>query len=102
LPGGELEATRLRGSALFDRRQLSQTRQMLEVALRRWPEDIPLLQTFSYVLLEDGEHESAERVLLELLRLSPGNSEARHNLELLRRRMQVAPDLIFTRDLDLG
>jgi tetratricopeptide (TPR) repeat protein len=85
-PQGEPDALLLRGKMRMARREFAAARALLEEGLKRWPECLPLLVTFSHVLLrEDRDHASAERLLLQILNLDPGHVQARQNLDVLRR-----------------
>jgi glycosyltransferase involved in cell wall biosynthesis/tetratricopeptide (TPR) repeat protein len=88
-PGGELDAVLLRGKAHLARREFAQARALLDDALARQPDSLPLLVLLTHVLLqEDRDHAGAERVLMEVLRRDPNHAQARHNLQVLRQRRQ--------------
>jgi FkbM family methyltransferase len=86
-PAGELDAVLLRARIYRMRQQFGPGRQLLEHARQRWPDSMPLLLQYSYMLLqEDTDHALADRVLAEILARDPGNEEARNNRRVLHRR----------------
>jgi tetratricopeptide (TPR) repeat protein len=91
-PWGELEAVLLRARALRARQEFGPGRALLEEARLRWPESLPVLIQYSYLLLQqDTDHTLADQVLAEILARDPGNAEARHNRQLLHQRAGRLP-----------
>jgi hypothetical protein len=91
LAHGELEAVLLRGKALLAMEEFGPAQALLEEALVRRPDCLPLLLTLSHVLLrEDRDRAAAERVLLAILALEPSHTQSRQNLDVLRRRARSA------------
>jgi GT2 family glycosyltransferase/Flp pilus assembly protein TadD len=85
LPRGGQEACLIRARAMFARAELAEARGLLEAALETWPDSAPLWEQYGFVLLEQGRDRlAAERALLRLLELEPGNANARRNLGILR------------------
>jgi glycosyltransferase involved in cell wall biosynthesis/Tfp pilus assembly protein PilF len=65
-------------------------RRVLEEALTAAPKAVGLYMALAHVLLaEDRDHAAAQRVLDAILALEPNNTQARLNLETLRRRQQA-------------
>ncbi len=84
LPGGRLEATLLRARGLMARREFAGARALLEAACAASPQAVAPRVLLSHALLQEGRDvPAAEAALREVLRLEPGNAEARHNRELL-------------------
>jgi Flp pilus assembly protein TadD len=53
--------------------------------VERAPQEVRAWVVLSYALLQEGaDSAAAERALLKVLELDPGNAEARHNLGVLR------------------
>jgi tetratricopeptide (TPR) repeat protein len=99
LPQGDQEASYVRARALFAKRELPAARRLLEEALAKWPDCLPLLEQYSFTLLEEGrDPDLAERMLLQILEQEPGNANAARNLEALRRNLaRLARDEDFRR-----
>jgi RNA polymerase sigma factor (sigma-70 family) len=90
LPGGDLEATLLKARAHRARGEFGPGRSLLEDARQRWPESLPVLMQYSYLLLQmDTDHALADSVLAEILARDPANDEARNNRQVLQQRWQA-------------
>jgi GT2 family glycosyltransferase/tetratricopeptide (TPR) repeat protein len=84
---GELSARLVRGRACLARREFSEARLFFEEAKRKFPERLEPRVLISHALLQEGvDPVVAERGLLEVLEMDPGNPEACQNLEVLRSR----------------
>jgi hypothetical protein len=81
-PATELEAVLLRGRAHRARQEFGPGRQFLEQARQRWPDSLPLLIQYSYLLLQ----QNTDHVLADILARDPGNDEARRNRLVLHHR----------------
>jgi hypothetical protein len=63
---------------------------ILDEAIAAHPQVVGFHVLLSQVLLKEGaDLEAAEQALLNVLRLSPAHADARHNLQVLRRRQQL-------------
>jgi tetratricopeptide (TPR) repeat protein len=92
LPQGAHEAALLRGKAHFARKEYAEARRLLEEARAGWPASLALAEWHSYAVLEeDRDYPAAERAVLAVLEMDPGNANARRNLRVLRARMQARP-----------
>jgi hypothetical protein len=68
------------------RRDFASAKSLLVETMARFPQALQPAVVFSHVLLQEGRgRDGAEVALRTVLELDPGNSEARHNLEVLRR-----------------
>jgi tetratricopeptide (TPR) repeat protein len=93
LPGGAGDAVLFRARAFLARREFAAARQLLQEALRRWPQALGLRILLSHALLQEGvDLAAAEKALHDILELAPHNAEARHNLELLQRQQNRGPN----------
>jgi hypothetical protein len=82
-----MEAALLRARGLMARRDFAGARVLLEAACAASGQAVAPRVVLSHVLLQEGrDPRAAEAALREVLRLDPGNAEARHNLELLRQK----------------
>jgi hypothetical protein len=91
-PAAELDTVLLRARVHRARQEFGSCRQLLEQARQRWPDSLPLLIQYSYLLLREGQdHALADRVLTEILARDPANQEARNNRRLLHHRAGWAP-----------
>jgi tetratricopeptide (TPR) repeat protein len=83
-PQGALEAAVLRARAHLARQEFPAARQLLEAAVRDWPQALAPRVILSHVLLQEGrDWAAAEQALRDVLALDPNHAEARHNLALL-------------------
>jgi tetratricopeptide (TPR) repeat protein len=88
LPADMPETALFQARLHLARRQFSQARQLLETLIARLPRFLEAHILLSYVHLQEGrDPAAAERVLQAILELDPGNAEARHNLDMLRRQL---------------
>jgi glycosyltransferase involved in cell wall biosynthesis/tetratricopeptide (TPR) repeat protein len=86
-PFGEVDALVLRAQMHRVRREFDHGRILLEQARTRWPDSLPVLIQYSYMLLEqDTDHVLADQVLAEILARDPGNSTAQRNRQVLHLR----------------
>jgi glycosyltransferase involved in cell wall biosynthesis/Flp pilus assembly protein TadD len=86
--GAEVEAALLRGRGLLARKDFNTARGLLTGVVERHPGIVTAWVLLSYVLLQEGRDlVAAERVLLKILELDPGDTEARSNLTVLRRSL---------------
>jgi glycosyltransferase involved in cell wall biosynthesis/predicted Zn-dependent protease len=89
----------LRGRGQLAQRRFAAARQLLEEAVQRAPQALEPRLYLSHVLLQEGtDWEAAEQALHDVLTLDPGNSQAAHNLQVLRLRQgkpaEPAPDVV--------
>jgi tetratricopeptide (TPR) repeat protein len=85
--GAALEATLLRARAHQARKEFAPARRLLEQVIPRAPEALAPRVLLSHVLLqEDKDPLAAEQALHDVLARDAANSEARHNLAVLRRK----------------
>jgi len=83
---GEAEAEALMGRSLTVRGEHIAARHVLEMAVGRFQSSVAVRAAYSYELLESGaDPVEAEEVLRAILRLDPGNTQAKRNLEALYR-----------------
>jgi tetratricopeptide (TPR) repeat protein len=86
-PSGAVDAVCLRAQAHRVRLEFDQGRTLLEQARTRWPDSLPVLIQYSFMLLEqDTDHVLADRVLAKILARDPGNSTAQRNRQVLHLR----------------
>jgi tetratricopeptide (TPR) repeat protein len=72
------------GEVCLARREFGAARRVLEEAAARFPREVQPRLALSRVLLQEGrDWEAAERALRDVLRLDPGQAEARRNLAVL-------------------
>jgi tetratricopeptide (TPR) repeat protein/glycosyltransferase involved in cell wall biosynthesis len=90
VPGGDLEAAVLRARVHLGRREFADARRLLDGISEQYPQAVkpPLMR--SRVLLEEGDDQAAEAALCAVLALDAENREARHNLDVLRRKHSPA------------
>ena len=87
-PPGRVLAVALRARLHMARREPTAARTVLEAAVSELPEEALLWVLLSHALLqEDKDLGAAERALRRVLELSPGSTEARHNLRILNARL---------------
>jgi tetratricopeptide (TPR) repeat protein len=86
LPGGDLEAAVLRARVHLGRREFADARRLLDAVSDRYPQAVKPRLMRSRVLLEAGDDQAADAALCAVLALDDENREARHNLDVLRRR----------------
>jgi tetratricopeptide (TPR) repeat protein len=80
------QAAMLRARYLLKVKRYRDARAVLEAAFATTPNDLGLLVLLSHAWLQDGsDPTAAERALLAVLALAPGNPEVTHNLATLRR-----------------
>jgi GT2 family glycosyltransferase/tetratricopeptide (TPR) repeat protein len=85
--GAALEAALLRARAHQARKEFAPARRLLEQVIPRAPEALAPRVLLSHVLLqEDKDPSAAEQALHDVLARDAANSEARHNLAVLRRK----------------
>jgi len=85
-PAKSIDAVLLRSSVHMARKEFGEARRLLEDALTRAPQAVPLHVCLSHVLLTEGrDWAAAEQCLRQVLELDPGNAGARHNLDVLLR-----------------
>jgi tetratricopeptide (TPR) repeat protein len=86
-PSANGQGTLLRARLHMERKQFDEAKKLLHDAIARDPKLVPARRLLTYALLqEDRDLDQAEKALVELVQLVPGDAEARHNLEVLRRR----------------
>jgi tetratricopeptide (TPR) repeat protein len=79
-----VEVPILRARRRMARKEFSAARDVLEEAISRKPDAVYLWVILSHALLQEGKDwQQAEEALRTVLRLDPGNAEARNNLALL-------------------
>ena len=77
----------LRGRLYLGRKEPARARRLLEEAIPRFAESVPLRLLLSHALLQEGrDWAGAEKALLDVLTLDPDNQQAKENLQTLRRR----------------
>jgi tetratricopeptide (TPR) repeat protein len=85
-PSGGVDADLLRARGHLARREFSAARRLLEEVVSRAPRALAPRVVLSHVLLQEGgDRAAAEEALQGILALDPSNTEARHNLSVLRR-----------------
>jgi glycosyltransferase involved in cell wall biosynthesis/Tfp pilus assembly protein PilF len=77
-------AETLIGRGHLARKEFLEARSIFDSLIERFPRAIPPRVFLSHVFLQSEQWQEAKRALEEVLRLDPGNSSARRNLELLR------------------
>jgi tetratricopeptide (TPR) repeat protein len=83
-----LEAALVRARGQLERQEFAQARQCLEEAVACWPGDLRARVLLTHALVREGQDWPAlEAALREVLRREPAHAEARHNLEVLLRRL---------------
>ncbi len=81
------QGTLLRARLHLARREYDQVRRLLTDAIASQPKFYEARRLWSYALLQEDRHlDEAEQALKELIEGWPADGEARHNLEVLRRR----------------
>jgi tetratricopeptide (TPR) repeat protein len=86
-PQAASDVALLRARALLARQEYAAARQLLEGLTAAAPEALAAWVLLSHALLREGrDGPAAERALRTILERDPGNAEARHNLDLLRRQ----------------
>jgi tetratricopeptide (TPR) repeat protein/glycosyltransferase involved in cell wall biosynthesis len=90
LPGGDLEAAVLRARVHLGRREFADALRLLDGVSERYPQAVKPRLMRSRVLLEAGDDAAAEAALCAVLEVDAANHEARHNLEVLRRKHSPA------------
>jgi Flp pilus assembly protein TadD len=81
----------LRGRAAMAQGDFAEARTVLEPAIKREPTALLPRVVLSHALLQDGSDlKAAETVLREILAISPTHTEARRNLAVLMRQLQLA------------
>jgi glycosyltransferase involved in cell wall biosynthesis len=91
-PQTALEGLLLGGRAHLARRDFEAARLVLEKAIGQAPQALLPRVLMSHVLLQEGKDwAGAERALLDVLALEPGDREAQHNLRLLRQQQGTQP-----------
>jgi tetratricopeptide (TPR) repeat protein len=94
-PGRAAEAAVLRARGLAARKQFADARRLLEETVARHPKALWPRVALSHVLLQEGrDWAAAAKALRDVLALDPANSEAHHNLDLLRARGQEPPPTV--------
>jgi glycosyltransferase involved in cell wall biosynthesis/tetratricopeptide (TPR) repeat protein len=92
--GSRMEVTLLRARGMMARRDFPGARTLLEAACAASPQAVPPRLVLSHALLQEGRDlQAAESVLREVLRLEPGNAEARDNLDKLLRQKEAVADV---------
>jgi hypothetical protein len=85
---GVMEAAILRARGHLARQEHAAARSVLDAVLPRFPDALGPRVLLSHVLLQENRDlPAAERVLRDVLRLDPGNAEAKHNLTVLLRNL---------------
>jgi tetratricopeptide (TPR) repeat protein/glycosyltransferase involved in cell wall biosynthesis len=90
LPGGDLEAAVLRARVHLGRREFADARRLLDGISEQYPQAVKPRLMRSRVLLEEGDDQAADAALCAVLALDAENREARHNLDVLRRKHSPA------------
>ncbi len=89
--GARFEATMLRTRGHYARREYRDAVNSLKGILPDFPDAVGPRVLLSHVLLQEAKDwEAAESALRDVLRVDPGNSEAKRNLEVLLRQQQYA------------
>jgi hypothetical protein len=87
VPGREADGLLMRGRLYLGRKEPARARRLLEEAIPRFAESVPLRLLLSHALLQEGrDWAGAEKALLDVLALDPDNQQAKENLQTLRRR----------------
>jgi tetratricopeptide (TPR) repeat protein len=87
--GDAVEVSALRARRHIALKEFSAARDLLDEAIGRKPGAVYLWIVLSHALLQEGKDwDLAEEALREVLRLDPGNAEARSNLALLLEHAQ--------------
>jgi Flp pilus assembly protein TadD len=83
-----LDAALFRGRWQLAQRRFDEARKAFEDLCTRYPTATGPWIFLSHTLLQkDSDPQAAQRALTKVLELDPRNAEARHNLEVLRRRL---------------
>jgi len=81
-----LEAPLLRGRACLARKEFTLAKEYLQAVIARAPKAVLPRVLLSHALLQEEQvWEAAQEALLDILILDPSNTEAQHNLRVLRR-----------------
>jgi tetratricopeptide (TPR) repeat protein len=91
---GLAEAAVLRARGYLARQEFATARHILEDTINRAPRQLWPRVILSHALLQEGrDWDAAERALLDVLALDPGNAGARQNLAVLLRQQGRLTDL---------
>jgi tetratricopeptide (TPR) repeat protein len=94
--GAGVDASVLRARGLMARGAFPQARSLLEGAVAAAPGALWPRVVLSHCLLQEGrDPNAAERALLAVLELDPGNAEARHNQAVLKKGRELGRDAVF-------